>query len=124
MPAAVIRSPAMTIMGYLSAGRGIVIHRNVCGNLSEFRKQPNKWIAVSWETDIEREFSAEIRVEVTQPPGVLAEVAARIGDADCNIEQVSVNDDDDDIRNPLFSILVNESHGTSARVLHAGTCAD
>ena len=98
--------PGDEIMGYLSAGRGIVIHRNVCGNLSEFRKQPKKWIAVSWETSIEREFPAEIRVQVDNSPGVLAEVAARIGDADCNIEQVSVNDSDDDIAELVFTILV------------------
>ena len=44
--------PGDPIMGYLSAGRGVVIHRNVCGNLGEFRKQPHKWIAVNWETVI------------------------------------------------------------------------
>jgi len=100
--------PGDEIMGYLSAGRGIVIHRNVCGNLSEFRKQPKKWIAVSWEKSIEREFPAEIRVQVDNAPGVLAEVAARIGDADCNIEQVSVNDSDDDIAELVITILVRD----------------
>jgi len=100
--------PGDEIMGYLSAGRGIVIHRNVCGNLSEFRKQPKKWIAVSWETSIEREFPAEVRVQVDNSPGVLAEVAARMGDADCNIEQVSVNDSDDDIAELVFTILVRD----------------
>ena len=82
--AAVIRFPGDDIMGYLSAGRGVVIHRNVCGNLGEYRKQPNKWIAVTWQAGIEREFSAEIRVDVDNRPGVLAEVAARI--ADCGLQ--------------------------------------
>ncbi len=100
--------PGDPIMGYLSAGRGIVIHRNICGNLSEFRKQPKKWIAISWEKQIEREFPAEIRVQVDNAPGVLAEVAARIGDADCNIEQVSVNDSEDDIAELVFTILVRD----------------
>ena len=39
--------PGDDVMGYLTAGRGVVIHRNNCGNLSNFRKQPEKWIAVS-----------------------------------------------------------------------------
>ena len=76
--------PGDPIMGYLSAGRGVVIHRNVCGNLSEYRKQPNKWITVSWQSGIEREFSAEIRIDVDNRPGVLAEVASRI--ARCRLE--------------------------------------
>jgi len=82
--------PGDDVMGYLSSGRGIVIHRNNCGNLSNFRKQPEKWISVSWEKDIDREFNSQIQVETLNKPGVLAEVAATIGDAGSNIEQVSV----------------------------------
>jgi RelA/SpoT family (p)ppGpp synthetase len=100
--------PGDPIMGYLSAGRGVVIHRNVCGNLGEFRKQPHKWIAVNWENDIDREFSVEIRVEVTNRPGALAEIAAKIGDADCNIEQVSVEEREGDTADLNFSILVKD----------------
>ena len=82
--------PGDDVMGYLSSGRGIVIHRNSCGNLSNFRKQPEKWISVGWEADIDREFASQIHVETLNKPGVLAEVAATIGDAGSNIEQVSV----------------------------------
>ena len=82
--------PGDEVMGYLSSGRGIVIHRNNCGNLSNFRKQPEKWISVNWEDNIDREFSSQIQVDTHNKPGVLAEVAATIGDADSNIEQVSV----------------------------------
>ncbi len=100
--------PGDPIMGYLSAGRGVVIHRNVCGNLSEYRKQPNKWITVSWQAGIDREFSAEIRIDVDNRPGVLAEVASRIADAGSNIEQVSIDERHDDSAAMLFSILVRD----------------
>ncbi len=82
--------PGDEVMGYLSSGRGIVIHRNNCGNLSNFRKQPEKWISVGWEDNIDREFASQIHVDTYNKPGVLAEVAATIGDAGSNIEQVSV----------------------------------
>ena len=100
--------PGDAIMGYLSAGRGVVIHRNVCGNLAEFRKQPNKWIAVTWQAGIERDFSAEIKVDVDNRPGVLAEIAARIADSGSNIEQVSIAEGQDDSATLLFSILVRD----------------
>ncbi|MEO8225491.1 MAG: TGS domain-containing protein, partial [Gammaproteobacteria bacterium] len=103
--------PGDDIMGYLSAGRGVVIHRNVCGNLGEFRKQPNKWIAVTWQPGIERQFSAEIRVYVDNRPGVLAEVAARIAETGSNIEQVSIDEGEEDAATLLLSILVrNRRH--------------
>ena len=82
--------PGDDVMGYLSSGRGVVIHRNNCGNLAIFRKQPEKWISVSWEADIDREFASQISVETRNKPGVLAEVASTIGDNRSNIEQVSV----------------------------------
>ena len=100
--------PGDDVMGYLSAGRGVIVHRNVCGNLSEFRKQPKKWIAVNWETNIDREFSVEIVVEVTNRPGVLAEIAARIADTGSNIEQVSVDERLEDIADLRFLILVRD----------------
>lgn len=82
--------PGDDVMGYLSAGRGVVIHRNCCGNLSNFRKQPEKWISVTWEKEIEREFSCQIHTDTLNKPGVLAEVAATIADCSSNIEQVEV----------------------------------
>ncbi len=82
--------PGDDVMGYLTAGRGVVIHRNQCGNLSNFRKQPEKWIAVSWEKKIDRDFHCQIQCETHNRTGVLAEVAATIADSGSNIEQVEV----------------------------------
>ena len=82
--------PGDDVMGYLSSGRGVVIHRNNCGNLAIFRKQPEKWISVSWEQDIDLEFSSQITIETLNKPGALAEVATTIADGGSNIEQVSV----------------------------------
>ncbi|MDH3510357.1 MAG: bifunctional (p)ppGpp synthetase/guanosine-3',5'-bis(diphosphate) 3'-pyrophosphohydrolase [Gammaproteobacteria bacterium] len=100
--------PGDPVMGYLSAGRGIVVHRNICGNLSEFRKQPNKWIAVNWEKNVDREFSVEILVEVLNQTGVLAEIAARIADTGSNIEQVGVDERHEELADLSFSILVKD----------------
>jgi guanosine-3',5'-bis(diphosphate) 3'-pyrophosphohydrolase len=82
--------PGDEVMGYLSSGRGVVIHRNNCGNLAIFRKQPEKWISVSWEENIDLEFSSQITIETLNKPGALAEVATTIADDGSNIEQVSV----------------------------------
>jgi GTP pyrophosphokinase len=100
--------PGDDVMGYLSSGRGVVIHRNSCGNLSNFRKQPEKWIACSWESEIDREFLSQIQVDTYNKPGVLAEVAATIGDSGSNIEQVEVLGRHDDCSVLSFLILVKD----------------
>jgi (p)ppGpp synthase/HD superfamily hydrolase len=95
-------------MGYLSSGRGVVIHRNSCGNLINFRKQPEKWLAISWEKDIDRDFSSQIQVETVNKTGVLAEVAATIADSDSNIEQVAVLNRHDDCSTLTFLVQVKD----------------
>jgi (p)ppGpp synthase/HD superfamily hydrolase len=101
MRSAAIQSPVTT-------GRGVVIHRNSCGNLINFRKQPEKWISVSWEKNIHRDFTSQIQVEALNKTGVLAEVAAMIADSDSNIEQVSVVDRHEDGTVLTFSLQVKD----------------
>ncbi|MEM7504883.1 MAG: bifunctional (p)ppGpp synthetase/guanosine-3',5'-bis(diphosphate) 3'-pyrophosphohydrolase [Pseudomonadota bacterium] len=100
--------PGDEVMGYLSSGRGIVVHRNNCGNLSNFRKHPEKWLSVSWEADVDRDFSSQIQVDTVNKTGVLAEVAATIADSDSNIEQVSVTNRHEDCTELTFVLTVSD----------------
>jgi guanosine-3',5'-bis(diphosphate) 3'-pyrophosphohydrolase len=100
--------PGDEVMGYLSSGRGVVIHRNTCGNLINFRKQPEKWLAVSWEDNVDREFSSQIHVEAVNKTGLLAEVATTIADSQSNIEQVSVADRHEDCTVLTFLLTVKD----------------
>jgi len=100
--------PGDEIMGYLSAGRGVVIHRSACGNLTRFAKEPGKWLAVEWEPDVEGDFQVELRVETPNRPGALAEVATRIAEAGSNIEQVSVSEEDDEYAEMTFLVLARD----------------
>ena len=100
--------PGDDVMGYLSSGRGVVIHRNSCGNLINFRKQPEKWLAVTWEQDIGRGFSSQIQVDTESKTGVLAEVASTIADSDSNIEQVAVLDRFEDCTVLTFLLQVRD----------------
>jgi len=84
--------PGDKIVGFISSGRGLVIHTETCKNLSELRSRPDKWIDVEWQPDIDGEFSAEIRVDVTNQKGVLATIAAGIAETGSNIENVSIGE--------------------------------
>ncbi len=87
--------PGDEIVGFMSSGRGIVIHRDRCRNLAEYRKQPAKWIPVNWTRGIKGEFESEIQVRTLDRVGLLAEVAGRISAAHTNIEHVRVDRDGD-----------------------------
>ena len=86
--------PGDPILGFLSAGRGIVVHTEDCPNVVRYRKHPDQWIDVQWERDIKGVFPVSIRVEVRNQRGVLASVAAAIAEQDANIDTVNFDDRD------------------------------
>ena len=102
--------PGDPIMGYLSTGRGIVIHRDTCKHIADYRKNPQKWLEVEWEQDIDADFSAELRLDMTNKRGVLASVAAAISEADSNIE--NINTPERDGVHTLMNITLNVRNST------------
>jgi GTP pyrophosphokinase len=87
--------PGDEILGFLSSGRGVVIHRSSCPNVADYRKQPNKWLPVDWHRAVKGEFQSEIQVRTLNRVGLLAEVAGRISATQSNIDHVTVETDGD-----------------------------
>ncbi|HEC84592.1 MAG TPA: hypothetical protein ENI48_05040 [Thioploca sp.] len=81
--------PGDEIVGFASAGRGLIIHTAACRHVGEYRHQPEKLLAVEWEAGISGEFIVDICVEVHDRRGVLATVAAGITNMGSNIKLVS-----------------------------------
>jgi RelA/SpoT family (p)ppGpp synthetase len=98
--------PGDTIQGFMSSGRGIVVHAESCKNVKEFRNHPERWVDVQWKPDIEGEFPVEIRVEVRNRRGVLATVAAALAEMDVNINNVSIDEHDGKFSSIFFVITV------------------
>jgi len=86
--------PGDPIVGVMSAGRGLVIHREGCRNVAEFRDKPDKWIQVEWSPEQGMEYPAAIRVQTANQRGVLASLATVISDMGSNIENVSFDERD------------------------------
>ena len=100
--------PYDPIFAFLSSGRGVVIHRENCVNVEDYRKHPEKWLPVTWQISPDRLFSSEVRIEVANRPGVLAAVAAAIGSTETNIDRVSVEERDSDSSELVFELKVND----------------
>ena len=82
--------PDDPILAFLSTGRGIVIHREACANVDDYRKHPENWLSITWQPTPNRAFSSEIRVDVSNKMGVLAAVAAAIAQTETNIDHVTL----------------------------------
>jgi RelA/SpoT family (p)ppGpp synthetase len=100
--------PGDPIQGFISTGRGIVIHTESCKNVADFRNRPEKWIEVEWEPDVKGEFYVEIRVDVVNRRGVLATIAATISLMDSNINNVNIEARDGKYSSINFVIGVHD----------------
>jgi guanosine-3',5'-bis(diphosphate) 3'-pyrophosphohydrolase len=80
--------PGDDIVGYLSPGKGIVVHRVECPNVVELAKLPERRVEIGWDKEVQGDYRAELRVEVVNRPGVLATVSAAIAETDSNIDDV------------------------------------
>jgi len=84
--------PGDSIVGFVTSGRGIVIHTENCKNVAEHRKLPEKWIETQWEDEVKGDFTVEVRVDVLNQRGVLATVAAAIAEMGGNIDNVNMEE--------------------------------
>ncbi len=93
--------PGDTITGHLSAGRGIVVHKDTCKNLlAEMRSAPEKCIALDWDKEVEQEFPAALRIELVNKRGVLATLANGVSELGANIDTIDMAEKD-----PTLSVI-------------------
>lgn len=95
--------PGDPVLGFMSAGRGLIVHREECVNTDDYLKHPENWLPVAWAPKIERLFGVELRLEVANRVGVLAAIAAAIASTDTNIDNVDLQE-----RDPQTSSLAVE----------------
>ena len=100
--------PGDEIMGYHTAGKGIVVHRLDCPNLVEFRKSPERWIPIGWDASVSGDYDASLLIDVENRPGVLAQVAAAVAQGKSNIERVEYLERDINAAVLRFSIQVRD----------------
>ncbi|USZ49879.1 bifunctional (p)ppGpp synthetase/guanosine-3',5'-bis(diphosphate) 3'-pyrophosphohydrolase [Halomonas sp. DN3] len=86
--------PGDPIIGHLSVGKGIVVHRAECRNLQELKSDPEKLLTLNWSDTIDEDFPVALRLEVESRRGLVAELAGLITDADANIERIGIEERD------------------------------
>ncbi|WP_292934544.1 bifunctional (p)ppGpp synthetase/guanosine-3',5'-bis(diphosphate) 3'-pyrophosphohydrolase [Noviherbaspirillum sp.] len=102
--------PGDSIIGQLKRDQGIVVHATDCDVAKrQHAKEPDRWIELVWDTELTRRFDCRIKVLVDNEKGVLARVAAEIGESDANITYVGMDDDRDQMMKQLrFTVQVED----------------
>ena len=77
--------PGDPIVGYISLGRGITIHREDCPNVAVLRKDPDRFTPVSWDGDADTSFRVEIEVDGWDRHRLLEDMSRTFAEAGINI---------------------------------------
>jgi len=100
--------PGDPVVGVITSGRGMVIHTENCRNQPIDKQAVDNRLDVQWEPGVDEEFPVDVSVIVEDRRGVLATVAAVIGDTGSNIENVGISERDGLTNKLMFTITVKD----------------
>ncbi|RJG00316.1 RelA/SpoT family protein [Noviherbaspirillum sedimenti] len=102
--------PGDGLQGQLRRDQGLIVHALDCDQGKRSRaKEPERWIDVAWGPELNRRFDCRIMVLVKNERGMLARIAAEIGESDANITYVAMDGDKDQLMIQLkFTIQVED----------------
>lgn len=83
--------PGDEIVGFITMGRGVSVHRSDCINLKNNMSE-ERLIPVRWDIDEQETYSAELEVRADSKSNVLADIANRIHDARLDIQNLSARE--------------------------------
>jgi GTP diphosphokinase / guanosine-3',5'-bis(diphosphate) 3'-diphosphatase len=110
--------PGDDIMGQLKRDQGISVHATDCDLAKRQRlKEPDRWIELAWGNELNRRFDCRVKILVRNEKGVLARIAAEIGESDANITYVGMDDDREHLMKQLRFTVQVEDRIHMARVM-------
>jgi GTP diphosphokinase / guanosine-3',5'-bis(diphosphate) 3'-diphosphatase len=77
--------PGDPIVGYISLGRGITIHRKDCPNAKLLQRNPERFTDVGWEGDQETSFVVEIHIDAWDRHRLLEDLSRAFSESGANI---------------------------------------
>jgi guanosine-3',5'-bis(diphosphate) 3'-pyrophosphohydrolase len=82
--------PGERIIGIITTGKGITVHRVDCQNLEKFTAMPELWVDIEWERDTPNVVNAQLETVISNEPGSLAAVTTTISDYGGNITNIQL----------------------------------
>jgi len=96
--------PGDPIVGFITTGRGVSIHKAECANLHS--TDPRRWIEVSWSGKDRGQHRVELHVSAENRRGIFADISSAISSDNANIVDISAHTMPDDIADLRIAIEV------------------
>ena len=87
--------PGDNLVGFVTKGRGVTIHRRDCPNLESLAVDTERLIEVEWRPESESTTTARLLVETVDRPGIIAALSSLISSANVNISHLHASSTSD-----------------------------
>ncbi len=77
--------PGDEIVGFVTRGLGVSVHRADCPNVKTLRREPDRMIDVAWRAGVASSFAVSIQIEALDRTKLLRDVTTVLGDMQVNI---------------------------------------
>jgi GTP diphosphokinase / guanosine-3',5'-bis(diphosphate) 3'-diphosphatase len=81
--------PGDPVIGYLTRGRGVSVHRTDCPNLADLAGETERLIPVQWDWRDEQAFTVKLSIKGFDRPYLLSEIAQVVGDVGASIRSLN-----------------------------------
>ena len=83
--------PGDPIVGYITRGHGVSVHRADCPNVLANTEDPNRMIEVSWNVDTDTAYKVVLRLTAVDQPGVMANIMTVASETKVNINSINAH---------------------------------
>ncbi len=81
--------PGDPIIGYITRGRGVSIHRKDCSNVKHLLKDEGRTVVARWASEQDEAYSVDLRIKAINKSGLLNEITSVISNAKLNISAIN-----------------------------------
>lgn len=82
--------PGDRVVGYITRGRGVSIHRADCPNLLHMSTEPGRRVGIDWQAGDDEDFIVRLQITGEDRKGMLADLTAAITDTGTNIQSAEL----------------------------------
>jgi guanosine-3',5'-bis(diphosphate) 3'-pyrophosphohydrolase len=102
--------PGDKVIGYVTRGRGVSIHRIDCPNILQLREHPERRVEIDWDGDGTDRFFVKLAMEGTDRRGLFADIASAVSATNTDIKSADMNADDHGMHGEFTVEVENLAH--------------
>lgn len=103
--------PPDEIVGFITRGNGISVHRKDCRNMRSLRREPERFIEIAWADDADGNvYLVQIQIEALDRKGLLADITRALSEHDINMLTGSMNTSNERVARLNFTFEMADPH--------------